>query len=128
MRRIALAVLGFGVIAGFGSSIAHARHRMACHQQWRESAERFENRDFRGFGPDRRDFDRFGPAERVAPPAPASAQSQPVIVQAAPAAAPSQVFIVMPGASPVALPQVVNAAPAAVAPQAQTVTPAPNGP
>ncbi len=122
MRRLALAVLGFGVVAGFGSAFAHARGHAMCHSDW-ERSERFDDRQFDGpaFG-ERRGFERAAPAA-VAPQAPVA----PVIVQSAPAqAAPSQVFIVMPGATGV--PAVVNAAPAAPAPApAQTVTPAPNG-
>lgn len=100
MRRpLLLALLGFGVVAGYGSAFAHAARWHhgggGCHARWSE-------RGFERFGrPDWRD-------ERATPPAPVAAPQTVVVPQAAPApAAPApQVFVIMPGAQPA--PQVVT--------------------
>lgn len=115
MRRALLLVLGFGVFAGFGSAFAHARHHWAVDRGYTSGCDHWG-------GGER--FMEPRVSERPAPVvAPASA---PVVVQAAPAAAPSQVFIIMPGASSNAVPAVV-AAPVAPAAVPQTVTGVPNG-
>ncbi|MFZ5442370.1 MAG: hypothetical protein ACOZQL_20340 [Myxococcota bacterium] len=114
MRRpVLLALLGFGVVAGYGSAFAHAArwHHGGCHDRWAERAR----------------FERWGHADwrddRAAPPAPSAPQTV-VVPQAAPPAAPApQVFVIMPGAQPA--PQVVTVpaavpAPAPAAPPAAT--------
>lgn len=112
MRRPLLVLLGFGVIAGYGSALAHARHHGGgCHSRWSEHSERFEHPG----------FDRFERRDEPRPVAAPVAPQTVVVPQAAPAAAPApQIFVIMPGAP--SAPQVVTVpVPAAAAP----VTPAP---
>ena len=111
-RRVLMLLLGMGVLFGYGGAIAsaswHMRH--AHHHGCGASNER------------RWGTDRFEPATQ----APAAVQPQTVVVQpAAPVlAAPPQVFIIMPGASPQVVPAQV--ATATIAPAPATTAPAPS--
>ncbi len=111
MRRVLIVLLGFGVIAGYGSAFAsarwHARHHGGCEGRWEERSDRFDRFD-------RRDESR--PA--AAPVAPQTV----VVPQAAPApAAAPQVFVIMPGMQAVpSVPQVVTVPVATPAPAPAT--------
>lgn len=118
MRRPLLVLLGFGVIAGYGSAFAsarwHGRHCGMERDRW-EQADRFDRRDFG------RDFDRRDAA-------PVAAPQTVVVPQAAPApAAPApQVFVItVPSASAAPAPQVITVpVPTAVAAPAPAAAPA----
>ena len=103
-RRVLMLLLGMGVLFGYGGAIASASwHMRHLHHHGCGSSS-----DHR-WGPD-----RFAPATV----APAAAQPQTVVVQSAAAvpAAPPQVFIIMPGASPQVVPTQVATATTAPAP------------
>jgi hypothetical protein len=107
MRRPLIALLAFGVIAGYGSAIGAAVHHHRFHSCHGLGAEAGPE----AWGPG--GFERFHPYAPAA--APQAAAPQTVVVQPpAPAAAAPNVFIVMPGAAmPVVTPAAVAPAPQA---------------